>query len=319
MESVDSVENPLRLPVRKHCVFKVRGMKKLICGILIILMINGCKGQVNQEVEHSVDFDEFILNYNPEMSDIDNETYKSALNIIREQKKYYEANGKFVFSNYWNIGTALGKLNESTELIQKSFNEAILSDKLGMCQYIDVMTGMGNVFEERIPKLYNEFKEQCSTSKSSKPFNIEKYANEKSLDKELIKAISKVQVNDSKYRVNVEIDWSKQNTLDYKNQEIIDSLFGVHKEYIGRKYVGQKYESVMFLVIQHADLAYMEKYFDLIVKAVEEEQLDSNSLKYILDRISTRKNDYQYFGTQSGVKYANKEEIEEIRKKYSIQ
>lgn len=295
-------------------------MNKYLLPILMMFLLVGCQAQnKNPDSKVSLDkFDEFVLSYEPLKNESNESSFLEGSRILQEQKDYYKANERFTFANYWNIGTAFGKFNESKELIELAFTSAIALDKQGMCQYVDVMTGMGNVFELRISELYHSFKEECSSKHEESDINIEQYAKEGSFDLDLIKLLEEVKRNDLKYRSETNIDWDRQNLLDQKNQAIIDSIFEIHGEYIGRKYVGENWESIMFLVIQHSELDYMEKYLSIVQKAVSDNQVDAGVLKYLLDRISTRRNNYQYFGTQSGVKYADKEEIEQVKKEYKI-
>ena len=295
-------------------------MKNYQAVVLMMFLLVGCQAQdKNPESKVTLDnFDEFILSYEPLKNESNESSFIEGVKILEEQKNYYKTNDEFTFANYWNVGTALGKLNESNELIALAFTRAIALDKQGMCQYVEVMDGMGNVFETRILSLYNSFKEECSSGSNESEVNIEHYAKEGSFDLNLIKLFEAIKSNDLKYRSKTDVDWDRQNLLDQRNQAIIDSLFKIHGEYIGRKYVGETYESIMFLVIQHSALAYMEKYLPVVHKAVSDKEVDAGVLKYLLDRISTRRNNYQYFGTQSGVKYADQEEIEQIKKAYGI-
>ena len=295
-------------------------MKNYQVAVLLMFLIVGCQAQ-NKDTESIITldkFDEFILSYEPLKNESNESSFTEGAKILEEQKNYYKANNEFTFANYWNIGTALGKLNESNELIALAFTRATTLNKQGMCQYVDVMDGMGNVFETRISSLYNRFKEECSSGSDESKVNIEQYAEEGSFDLNLIKLFEAIKSNDLKYRSETNVDWDRQNVLDQRNQAIIDSLFKIHSEYIGKKYVGETYKSIMFLVIQHSGLAYMEKYLPVVHKAVSDKEVEAGVLKYLLDRISTRRNNYQYFGTQSGVKYADQEEIEQIKKAYGI-
>ena len=280
----------------------------------------GCQAQ-NKDSESIItleQFDEFILNYEPSKNELNESSYARGSKILEEQKNYYKANNEFTFANYWNIGTALGNLNESNTLIELAFTKAIALDEQGVCQYVDVMTGMGNVFESRIPALYHSFREGCPASSDESDIDIEQYAEEGSFDLNLIMLLEEVKSNDLKYRSETDVDWDRQTLLDRRNQAIIDSLFEIHGEYIGRKHVGKAWESTMFLVIQHSDLEYMERYLPVIHQAVLDQQVDVSALKYLLDRISSRRNNYQYFGTQSGVDYADEEEIARVKNEYGI-
>jgi len=41
------------------------------------------------------------------------------------------------------------------------------------------------------------------------------------------------------------VNWPNQHKLDKENQQLIDSLFDIHKSYIGKTHVGNKFEVTM--------------------------------------------------------------------------
>lgn len=87
----------------------------------------------------------------------------------------------------------------------------------------------------------------------------------------------------------------------------------------GRTLVGEKFQNVMWQVIQHSDLRYMEKYLPEIQKAVDRQEIKQGSLKYLLDRIASEKAGVQYFGSQVNVPFADKKVIDAIKKEYKIE
>src|SRR5690606_22605229 len=127
--------------------------------------------------------------------------------------------------------------------------------------------------------------------------NLDNYIIKNNLDKYLVTLINIVKTNDQKYRTD-ETKQIVQKKLDSLNQMVIDSLFSKHRQYIGRTFVGEKFQNVMWQVIQHSNLNYMEKYLPVIKKAVEKQEINQGSLKYLLDRIASKKTGTQYFGSQ---------------------
>jgi hypothetical protein len=133
--------------------------------------------------------------------------------------------------------------------------------------------------------------------------------------------MSKIRINDQFYRssdLEYKTNLTKQNELDLNNRRIIDSLFIEHKKYIGKSQVGEKFKTGMWVIIQHSNLVMMEKYLPVIQKAVSENELHLTTLKMLLDRVHSIKHDYQFFGSQSGIKMADDEKIYQIKEKYGI-
>jgi len=112
----------------------------------------------------------------------------------------------------------------------------------------------------------------------------------------------------------------KQAELDQKNQQLIESLCREYGTYIGKGLVGDKYESVMWAVIQHSNVEMMGHYLPLIHKAVKDNELPVAPLKMLIDRFYGLKFGYQVFGTQSGFGFdlAGEERRMEIELEYGI-
>jgi hypothetical protein len=75
---------------------------------------------------------------------------------------------------------------------------------------------------------------------------------------------------------------------------------------------------VVWLVIQHADLLYQEKYLPLIAKTVEAGELAKVPLRMLIDRIYHKKTGQQIFGSQGGVPFVDDKTIQEVKKKYNL-
>jgi hypothetical protein len=91
--------------------------------------------------------------------------------------------------------------------------------------------------------------------------------------------------------------WRKINELDAANVLKIEQIFLKHG-YPGKSKVGGSLASVAFLVIQHADLPYQEKYFPLIEEAANKGELNKGSFALLVDRIRMRKGQKQLYGSQ---------------------
>lgn len=127
--------------------------------------------------------------------------------------------------------------------------------------------------------------------------------NKKSLRNELLEIyrtdqhyreqLSKMGLSDPNF-MNV---WSKQSKIDSINLlrviQIIDSI-----GYPGKSMVGETANEAVFLVIQHSELKYQEKYLPLIKKVAESGELAWKHVAKMIDRVLVEKGEKQIYGTQ---------------------
>lgn len=267
-------------------------------------------------------FEKEFLKYEPiKKENVSDNNFDFGKNVIEETKKGITNNGNiYNFQNYWNIATALSTLKENNEYIEIAFKKATEFDKI--CQYIKIFENEKNHFNRQIPEIYELQKTKCTNKiVANKPINLEEYSIENNLDMNLVNLMSKIRINDQFYRTSdleYKANLTKQNELDLNNRRIIDSLFIEHKKYIGKSLVGEEFETGMWAIIQHSNLVMMEKYLPIIQKAVSEKELHLTTFKMLLDRIHSIKYDYQFFGSQPGIRMAEEKKIYEIKEKYGI-
>ena len=183
-----------------------------------------------------------------------------------------EDNYEFNYSDYWNITMAFISLGEPKEHIEIGFQKAIKGNPESICQYVDAFGDPAIIkFTNHIPELFLPFYENCSKiEQKEEKSDFKEYAAKNKLDLELVELMDRVGEDDQKYRMMKEVDWSKQTPLDRRNLEIVDSLYQKYGKYIGKDLVGEKFEAVMWAVIQHSKIESMEKYLPIIHQAVKE-------------------------------------------------
>ncbi len=145
--------------------------------------------------------------------------------------------------------------------------------------------------------------------------DIESYVSEGGYDEKLIVELDRIARLDQKYRLSDNLD--QQRPLDIQNAKDVEAIITKYG-YPGRRLVGERFESVAWAVLQHAELKYQEKYLPLIHKAVLEKQLEEQPLKMLIDRIYWKKTGFQIFGSQGSVDFADDKTIADVKKKYSL-
>lgn len=289
--------------------------------ILFIISIYSCNAQNGTEFEYD-NFENQFLNYKPKQnSQISKKDFDYANMIIKETKSATNNNSKnFNLADYFNVLSAFLTLKESRENIKIVFEK--FKNAEGSCEYIISFEKSveKNPKYDIIREDYNKELDKCKAKPvQDKTFNISEYSKTNNLDLALIEKINNIMLNDQVYRKKTaDENKAKQRKLDIQNQKAIDSLFNVYKTYIGRTLVGEKFESTMWLVIQHSNLEMMEKYLPIIQVAFENKEIDIVPFKMLIDRIYTQKENYQIFGSQVGVEQANEKIRQEVIKKYKL-
>lgn len=88
----------------------------------------------------------------------------------------------------------------------------------------------------------------------------------------------------------------KQERIDLRNRE---ELAKIIKQYgwPGISMVGEEANRAAFLVVQHGDLAYQKRYFDLIKEAAHRNEARASDFAMLQDSILTKEGKKQIYGT----------------------
>jgi len=71
------------------------------------------------------------------------------------------------------------------------------------------------------------------------------------------------------------------------------------KGWVGKDVVGAQANQTLFLVIQHSDLKYQQKYLPMMREAVKKGNANPGNLAYLEDRVALREGKRQIYGSQS--------------------
>lgn len=89
--------------------------------------------------------------------------------------------------------------------------------------------------------------------------------------------------------------WDRINTNDKENQETLDKFI---KEVGWIEGLSDMSNIAIFLVIQHSNLEYQLKYYDIIKEAYKDKKITSSLFAMFIDRVKIREGKRQIFGTQ---------------------
>jgi hypothetical protein len=141
------------------------------------------------------------------------------------------------------------------------------------------------------------------------------------LDSNLIKRVSAIYLRDMYYRKGSDsffmANWKLQDSLDKVNQKIVSNIidsFG----YPGYSIVGQILMNKCFLVIQHADSAYQNRYLKIVIDAADKGELGWGSVALLIDRIKVSKGEKQIYGSQLSIDSAGNYHLEPVENEMDL-
>lgn len=303
-------------------------MKHTILIALVFLNFS-CKAQEKKSTKFTYEnFNTEILKYEPiQRENVSDKDYQKGLIRLNETKSAVKNDASQLNdADFWNISMAFVNFKESKSNIEISFKKAISFENNDICLYINKF-GPSRL-DETIPELFYEFYNNCKQKTNAEiPTDLKNYSTKNNLNYNLILLIEKVDKNDNQYRMGKDkyyedsVKLKAQKILDSKNQQIIDSLYSQHKSYVGKSLVGEKFNFVMWSVIQHSNLQMMEKYLPVVQQAVKNKELNLVPFKMLIDRYYGLKYGYQVFGSQSGFGFelADDKKRKEIELKYEME
>jgi hypothetical protein len=129
---------------------------------------------------------------------------------------------------------------------------------------------------------------------------------DRTFDSVVIRTLDTMNRDDQKFRKSIEDEpwikgnekkWVEQHLLDSINEEKLAVIIG-RMGYPGKNIVGMQHRDIAFMVIQHAELHYQEKYMSIVERAAKEDQMERSNLPMMIDRINMRRGIPQIYGTQ---------------------
>ena len=91
--------------------------------------------------------------------------------------------------------------------------------------------------------------------------------------------------------------WTKINNSDSTNLIAVEAILAQYG-WLGPDIIGEKGNSTLFLVIQHADLKTQEKYLPMMREAVTKGNARGSDIALLIDRVEMRNNRPQVYGSQ---------------------
>lgn len=253
----------------------------------------------------------------------ESEFRQGELILRNSQQQLADDNYRITAHDYWNFATAYSTMGQPKELVYDFLFKSKYTDKKDFCEivksYHQFKKGIDSTrFYKLLGEDYKLLVRDCSEVVLRDSFDIEKYILTNNYDRALLYRLNSLLEKDQKFRKNLNDKNSiNQNLVDADNIKEAESILEKYG-YPGKSLAGEKFDYVIWIIIQHADLHYQEKHLPTIALAVEKGELNKISLKMLLDRIYHRKTGEQIFGSQVGVPFASDKTIEEVKLKYRL-
>ena len=270
-------------------------------------------------------FEEEVLAYTPERSSgVPEKALEFAEMVLNETRSATKGDPRaFNVADYMNVLSVFGSLQRPREDMLLAFRK--LCSAKDHCTYLKAFRQKVMDNEKYLPvrDAWLDALETCTSdlTKAEDELSPVAYAKKYQLDIELIVALAKIRQADQAVRKEQGLSGPDQRRLaDGKNQQRIDSLFQEYGTYLGKTLAGKRYQSTMWLVIQHAPLTYMEKYLPIVHQAYLQDEISATPFKMLLDRYHGLKFGYQVFGSQSGFGFRIADEAtrERVKREYGV-
>jgi hypothetical protein len=246
--------------------------------------------------------------------------YKNGMLILENSYAQMKGGRAKLAHDYWNIAVAYHTMHQPKDSIYQFLVKAKATNESDFCMIAksdnDRKGGIEYTkFYANFGELYKSLVADCII-KSEPKIDPIVYAKDNGYDPVLVAKLDSLKNSDQRYRIG-KYDPNLQTPLDEKNIKEVEKIIERYG-YPGRSMVGKDYESIAWLVIQHSDLSYQEKYLPLIHKSVKSNELPEAPLKMLIDRIYTKKTGKQIFGSQTGVAFADEKTLRKVKSKYEL-
>ncbi|WP_426486641.1 DUF6624 domain-containing protein [Flavobacterium sp. 2] len=257
-------------------------MKKIIAFSFIVMICLSAKAQAYKEWIRKAD------------SCYGKENYKMSVAFYEKAFKMEQKSAK----NFYNAGCSASMAKEN----KKAFKWLNLAIDNGF-QNMDELQ-----VERDLTTLHSEKEWEKTIEKLKKKLEIIGV----NYDKELEKELSEIYIEDQEIRgefMNVykspkpdkkkidsigKIMLRKDSINLIKVMKILDA-----RGWLGKNVIGVQGNKTLFLVIQHSNLKYQQKYLPMLRQAVKNGNASSINLAYLEDRIALREGRHQIYGSQS--------------------
>jgi len=256
---------------------------------------------------------------------VSEQQYQNGLYILENAYQQLKESGfNYNYADYWNFAIAYADMGQPQAQIFNYLNASKLADPKSFCSMVNYAVQYAKPDKkDSIAALLQhddiELTNDCSSHLVEQTFDVEAYIDDHGYDRDLVLELDAIIKADQKYRIRSDYQQNadKQRQLDQQNLARVEKIIQQHG-YPKPAQIGERFEHVIWTVIQHADLAIQLQYLPFIHKAVQQERLKPTPLKMLIDRIYTKQSGVQIWGSQLGFPIADEHTIAMVKKQYQL-
>lgn len=251
--------------------------------------------------------------------------------LVNTYQSIREHENNWVYADYWNVAVAYQLMRVHRDSILGALQTSQEMDTEDFCSIVSHMLEKKNgpkdtkwyaTLGDDFLKLVQPCQTIHSTGYSRSEEEDKKEALDLTgLDEPLINRLIALMDKDQRYRKlgeDYDANWAEQTQLDKEIQDEMESIFTTYG-YPGRSLVGKRYMSYACLMLEHGgEIAYQEKWFPIVIEAMQAGEVDRNIVRMLIDRIHWKKTGKQIFGSHVGVSFDAEEVVKDVKEKYGL-
>lgn len=279
-------------------------MKKFTAALLMLLISQFSKAQESK----------YFLNLDSGMAFYYEKNYAAAGKAF--DKAIKNLNGKTTQSNFYNAACAwslAGNNKKAFDYLQKIIDERMIHGWNDPVEFYDMLIKDSDFHNIKNDARWTTILREAEHSKNiflkgikqEVAYRIEKLG---SLDQAIrlkLDSVRKADGLNSKLENDLLVVMRKRDSTNFAAFEEIIKQYG----WLGPKEVGYKNNQYLFLVLQHADLAFQKKYLPLFKESCEAGKVLPKDLALLEDRINMREGKLQQYGSQTLIDKTSKKYI----------
>ncbi|WP_271783277.1 DUF6624 domain-containing protein [Aquimarina algiphila] len=279
-------------------------MKKIIF-LLFIALVFSCKQQ-KKEVKTEVSAKVLTIEEKTQYMALKNEAWKlyESKDYQQSAKKYSEA---FAISGYHANTTDMYNAACSwalTKEVDSAFVYLLRIAKKGEYTNYNHITKDSDLSILHSDKRWNQVLTLVKASREKAEINFDKplvaildtiHQDDQGPRRQINEVIKKYGRDSDELKQH----WKKIATKDSINLIKVEKILK-ERGWLGKDIIGNRGNTTLFMVIQHADLEVQEKYLPMIKEVVKKGNIRPGSLALLEDRIAMRKGNKQIYGSQIG-------------------
>ena len=258
----------------------------------------------------------------PRTASVDDQSYNKGKHILTNSyQAVKESDNGVCYADYWNVAYGMALMGGETETIFTLLTFC----KVAYYQIDSKNSTLENMFFYKLfGDRYRSLLDNCEILKqldSDPNYNTKIDLDLNGLNEGLIDQLIVMNEKDQRFRnmnADYEAHWEEQTTLDKENQEQLTKIFETYG-YPGKALVGERFMNSACLIFEHGgSIKYQQKYFPLIIEAMNRDEVIKPVVRMLVDRIHWKTTGKQIFGSHMDIPFDSDKVINKYKRKYNL-